>query len=207
MRANTTEDNQPLFDYTLMPTHMKNRFTPRELQKWEKVAGFGFMKGCEVMQIPTRTAPTFYNKDHPFGRGRTATLLFDVNADPGQLQPLSDPEIEIRMIKLMIREMARNECPSEQYVRLGLPEPRRLAKGHGDEQIEMPSDLEIQQSCVLMKAQGIESAQHGAAGFPKMPFQRVAWEGEKTLSSVSLPDNLRLRPGYLISQTNESPDD
>jgi hypothetical protein len=71
----------------------------------------------------------------------------------------------------------------------------------------MPSDLEIQQSCVLMKAQGIESAQHGAAGFPKMPFQRVAWEGEKTLSSVSLPDNLRLRPGYLISQTNESPDD
>ena len=45
MRATTTEDNKPLFDYTLMPTHMKNRFSPRELQEWEKVEGYGFMKG------------------------------------------------------------------------------------------------------------------------------------------------------------------
>ena len=40
MRANTTEDNTPLFDYTLMPTHMKKRFSPRELQEWERVEGF-----------------------------------------------------------------------------------------------------------------------------------------------------------------------
>ena len=57
MRATTTEDNKPLYDYTLMPTHMKNRFSPRELQEWEKVEGFGFMKGCKVMQIPTRSFP------------------------------------------------------------------------------------------------------------------------------------------------------
>ena len=48
MRANTTEDNTPLFDYTLMPTHMKKRFSPRELQEWEKVEGFRFMKDVET---------------------------------------------------------------------------------------------------------------------------------------------------------------
>jgi hypothetical protein len=203
MRANTTEDNKPLYDYTLMPTHMKKRFSPRELQEWERVEGFGFMKGCKVMQIPTRTPPIFYSKDNPLGNGRTATLLFDVQADPGQTNPLDDQEIEISMIRLMIREMARNECPSEQYIRLGLPEPSRLGKGHTDEVIKMPSDKAIEDSCVLKKPQGVESAEHGAEGFPKMPFQDIYWEGEKTLRSTTFPDNLRLRPGYLISQSNE----
>ena len=79
------------------------------------------MKGCKVMQIPTRSFPIFSAKDNPLGRGRTATLLFDVKNDPGQTKPLNDVNIEKRMIELMIREMARNECPSEQYIRLGLP--------------------------------------------------------------------------------------
>ena len=79
------------------------------------------MKGCKVMQIPTRSFPIFSAKDNPLGRGRTATLLFDVKNDPGQTAPLNDVNIEKQMIELMIREMARNECPSEQYIRLGLP--------------------------------------------------------------------------------------
>ena len=36
----------------------------------------------------------------------------------------------------------------------------------------------------------------------KMPFKDVFWEGEKTLRSTTFPDNLRLRPGYLISQSD-----
>ena len=86
------------------------------------------------------------------GKGRTATLLFDVQADPGQTKPLDDQEIEIHMIKLMIREMVRNECPSEQYVRLGLPEALRLGRGHGDDFIEMPSDKKIKEACVLKES-------------------------------------------------------
>ena len=183
---------------------MKNRFSPRELQEWEKVEGFSFMKGCKVMQIPTRTFPIFSAKDNPLGRGRTATLLFDVENDPGQTKPLNDVNIEKRMIELMIREMARNECPSEQYIRLGLPEPKRLGKGHGDDMIQMPSDKDIEESCVLDKTQGIEAAEHGAEGFPKMPFKDIFWEGEKTLRSTVFPDNLKLRPGYLISQSEKS---
>ena len=35
-----------------------------------------------------------------------------------------------------------------------------------------------------------------------VPFKDVFWEGEKTLRSTTFPDNLRLRPGYLISQSD-----
>ena len=205
MRANTTEDNTPLYDYTLMPTHMKNRFRPRELQEWEKVEGFGFMKGCKVMQIPTRTFPVFFTKDNPLGKVRTSTLLFDVRSDPGQIKPLDDEVVEQRMIKLMIREMARNECPSEQYIRLGLPEPKRSGKGHCYEKINMPSSNEIKHACVLKKPQGVESAKHGAEGFPKMPFDNIVWEGEKTLKAASFPENLRFRAGYSFSQNKNPP--
>ena len=59
-------------------------------------------------------------------------------------------------------------------------------------------------SCVLEKAQGIEAAKHGAEGFPKMPFKDIFWEGEKTLRSTVFPDNLKLRPGYLISQSEKT---
>ena len=111
--------------------------------------------------------------------------------------------IEKKMIELMVREMDRNECPAEQYIRLGLPEPKRLGKGHGDDMIQMPSDKEIEDSCVLDKAQGIEAAEHGAEGFPKMPFKDIFWEGEKTLRSTVFPANLKLRPGYLITKKNE----
>ena len=205
MRAHTSADNTPLYDYTLMPTHMRRPFSPRELQQWEKVDGFSFMKGCKVMQIPTRTPSFFYNKDNPVGKGKTATLLFDIQADPGQTKPLNDLEIESRMIRLMIKEMARNECPSEQFVRLGLPEPKRLGKGHGDDMIEMPSEEKIREACVLQTVEGLEAATHGATGFPKMPFRSVAWEGEMTLEEAAFPDNLRLRPGYVFSHTKEPP--
>ena len=149
MRAHATADNTPLYDYTLMPTHMRSLFSPAELQQWERSDGFSFMKGCKVMRIPIHTPQWNLALDNPVGRGRRATLLFDVIDDPAQTRPLDDVEIEARMIRLMLREMARNECPSEQYVRLGLPEPRRLAPGHGDDVIALPDDAAIRAACVL----------------------------------------------------------
>jgi arylsulfatase A-like enzyme len=192
MRGNQTADNQPLFDYTLMPTHMSSMFSPQELQHWEKVSGFSFMKGCEVMQIPTRTHKVLLSEDTPMGRGRTATLLFDVVQDPAQLQPLLDEKLEMRMIRLLLREMARNECPSEQYERLGLPEPTRLGAGHEDEQLKLPNDAAIQQACVLQTTSGELAAEQGGNGFPKLPFHPA--------HAKDFPDNLRLRPGYQFSQ-------
>jgi hypothetical protein len=187
-----TEDNSPLFEYTLMPTHMKSLFSVRELSSWEKFEDFSFTKACPVMQIPSRTPRFMLARDNPYGKGRTATLLFDVQADPGQTNPLTDAGLEIRMIKLMLHEMARNECPPEQYVRLGLPEPFRAGTGGLDEVIELPSEERIEAACVLQTQRGREIAEHGGNGLPKMPF-----------GDISFPDNLRLRPGYVFSQTSD----
>jgi arylsulfatase A-like enzyme len=200
MRGRDTEDNTPLNDYTLMPTHMNTMFSPRELQQWEKFEGFSFTKGCPVMQIPTRTPGVFLSRDTPFGAGRSATLLFDVTEDPGQTNPLSDPVIEARMIKLMLTEMARNESPPEQYRRLGLPAPRRSGAGHSDGVIELPSDAEIDAACVLQSDQGIADAQSGGNGIPKMPFS-AHWLKQ----GPGFPDNLRLRPGYQFSREDHPP--
>ena len=53
---------------------------------------------------------------------RYGTLLFDVESDPRQENPLDDPEIEAMMIQHMVRLMRENDSPPEQFQRLGLTE-------------------------------------------------------------------------------------
>jgi arylsulfatase A-like enzyme len=113
MRA-TAGDNTPLYDYTVMPTHMNRLFSPGELQKWEKAEPFSFTKGCPVMKIPARGAH-IQRTVHELGH-----LLYDLESDPNQDQPIADPDLEALMIDLMVRLMQENEAPPEQYERLGL---------------------------------------------------------------------------------------
>ncbi|HQK95002.1 MAG TPA: sulfatase [Armatimonadota bacterium] len=111
MRAPGDPSNSPLFEYTLMPTHMRRTFGVDELHDIQLVEPFGFTKGCRTMRIPGRSSVN----PHPFG-----TLLFDLTNDPGQEHPLSDPEVEEYMIGHLVRLMEENEAPAEQYQRLGL---------------------------------------------------------------------------------------
>lgn len=111
MRAPASAENEPLFVYTLMPTHMHHTFDVDELQDITLAEPFDFTKGCRIMRIPGRS----WAESHSFG-----TLLFDLQADPGQLNPLQDAEIEARMCALMVRLMQENDAPAEQFERLGL---------------------------------------------------------------------------------------
>lgn len=113
MRGAATAENSPLYEYTLMPTHMRMRFNPAELQETEMVDAFSFMKGCRVMKIPARGWRTM----NPFDFG---TLLYDVADDPQQLQLLDDPAVEQQMVDHLLRLMRENDAPAEQYERLGL---------------------------------------------------------------------------------------
>ena len=130
----------------------------------------------------------FASKDNPVGAGRMSTMLFDTHADPGQLTPIYDPVLESRMIRLMLREMARNDSPAEQYVRLGLPEP----KGDTYDPI-MPSEQDILDACTPEPSGGREEFAAGN-GIPKMPFPNIP--GGKETQSLSFPSNLRLSPTY-----------
>lgn len=110
MRAPARPDNQPLYNYTLMPTHMRTMFSVAELQGGMSLAEpFSFTKGCQVLRIPS------------IGKGREwETLLFDLENDPRQVNPLDDADIERRMVELLSAEMKRCDAPSEQFERLGL---------------------------------------------------------------------------------------
>ena len=113
MRAPATADNVPLYEYTLMPTHMRHTFDVDELQDTVMAPPFGFTKGCPVMKIAGRS-----NGWHSMDR--FGTLLFDLENDPKQERPLDDPEVEARMIALMVDLMKTNDAPAEQFERLGL---------------------------------------------------------------------------------------
>ncbi|MCX2746811.1 sulfatase [Arthrobacter sp. MI7-26] len=112
MRAAKDPSNSPLEDFTLMPTHMRSRFGIGELLDWQPAEPFGFTKGLRTLQIQTTSMMNSWAH---------GTLLFDLEADPQQQQPLTDEDIELRMLKLLARLMHNNEAPQSQFERLGIP--------------------------------------------------------------------------------------
>lgn len=83
---------------------------------------------CAVLSSARKIEARPWIKAHPFG-----TLLFDLAADPRQERPLHDPEVEARMIQLLIRLMVENDAPPEQFERLGLQEEYRRSAEAGEE--------------------------------------------------------------------------
>ena len=113
MRAPGIENNAPLYEYTVMPTHMRAMFSVEELRGTELVKPFSFTKGVPVMRIPAGRSP--------WGQANAAgTLLFDNEADPLQEHPLKDAALEKRMVDALTRLMRENDAPPEQFERLGL---------------------------------------------------------------------------------------
>ncbi len=113
MRGPAGEDNRPLYNYTLMPTHMRERFPTGELQDTSLAPAFEFSKGCALLKIPSQ--PKHMSEPHAF-----ATTLWDVEADPLQTRPLQDAALELRLAEQMRALMQESEAPAEQYERLGL---------------------------------------------------------------------------------------
>ena len=111
MRSPANDKNDPLYEYTLIPTHMKRIFDVKELQDIQLEEPFRFTKGCRTMKIAGRS----WVNAHNFG-----TLLFDLEKDPGQEHPISDPDLEAQMIQIMVRLMKENDSPMDQFIRLGL---------------------------------------------------------------------------------------
>lgn len=111
MRAPLPDRINEVFNYTLMPAHMNARFTPEELQAATYEPPFSFTKGCRLLKMRS----TDKYRIACFGH-----LLYDVENDPLQLEPLDDPALEKELSAAMVRAMQENDAPSEQYYRLGL---------------------------------------------------------------------------------------
>ena len=104
--------NAPVYEYTLMPTHMRAMFQPEELQDVELAGPFSFTKGCKVMKIK---AENRMGDTTSFG-----SMLFDLENDPNQEHPLEDEDVRQRICGYIREAMERNDAPRELYERLGL---------------------------------------------------------------------------------------
>ncbi len=111
MKAPKNKENEPLYNYTLMPTHMNRMFEIESLKKATLAEPFNFSKGCPILKIEFSSWKTMFD----FG-----DLLFDLKEDPKQENPIKDAKIEERMKNLMLSLMQDNDCPKEEYQRLGL---------------------------------------------------------------------------------------
>lgn len=138
-----------VYNYTLMPTRMRSRFTPAELARAELTGPFTFTKGAGTLKVPFQP---------PNWVEQSGTLLFDLHDDPHQRHPIADPAIERRMITLLHELMHANDAPPEQYERLGIP---------ADE-----SALAEEIDTCLRAGEGIRRAEELAAGASRS--ERVA---------------------------------
>ena len=112
MRGAANKDNLPLYNYTLMPTHMRHRFKVEELQEIELREPFSFTKDCPTMRIGTQRSP--------WAIPVFETMLYDTESDPGQLSPIEDAAVEGRMTEKLLELMRANDAPPEQFERLGI---------------------------------------------------------------------------------------
>ena len=103
---------KPVYEYTLMPTHMRQMFLPEELKQAEMVSGFSFTKGMPLMKMP---AGTHMGDTTSFG-----TLLFDLKEYPDQNTTIDDPAVEERLKAAIRTFMYECEAPAELYERMGL---------------------------------------------------------------------------------------
>ncbi len=106
MRCPSSESQ--MYEYTLMPTHMRSRYSPAELQKAEFAPPFSFTKGCPLLKIPAGKNPLA----DPM---RYGNKLFDLKSDPKQVSPLADPKTEARLLNAMQQLVRENDAPEEVY--------------------------------------------------------------------------------------------
>ncbi len=111
MRA-VTDPALPVYEYTLMPTHMNALFSVDVLRRAQLAAPFSFTKGCPLLRIP---AERIYHE-----RKLTGDLLFDLACDPEQREPLDLPDVRDRLLAALKVEFDRLDAPPEQYARYGL---------------------------------------------------------------------------------------
>ena len=106
----------PYYEYTLMPTHMRARFSPLELAEWQPAAPFSFTKGMRTMKIRCLGSQV--------GGAVQArpSRLYNLKEDPGQLHEIEDAEAVAKMKGLIRQYMHETDAPRELYHRYGIEE-------------------------------------------------------------------------------------
>ena len=111
MRAAMPMYKDEIYNYTLMPSHMHNRFSSDEMRGAALVDPFSFTKGMPLLRIKSRDK---YNVT------RFGTKLYDLSLDPGELVPITNRGMEATYCDAIRDFLDFCDTPREQYVRLGV---------------------------------------------------------------------------------------
>ena len=122
---------QDLYEYTLMPMHLKSMFAVADLAQTELARGFNFTQGVPLLKVPARRNAKGQPVGHT-GQGSgyedTTTVLFDLASDPAQLQPIRDAAVEARLLSQIGNLMEKNDAPPEAFLRLDLTVPAKTLR-------------------------------------------------------------------------------
>lgn len=102
-----------LYNYTLMPCHMKDSFAPEELRAADLCEGNLMTNGMKVLRVP---AKPWAGVDF----GEYGDMLFDTAADPMQERPIRNEAVEKRLLRLAADIMKENDAPEECYAYWGM---------------------------------------------------------------------------------------
>ena len=100
-----------------MPQHIWQPFSADELRRAELTPPLPFTKGMPVLQIPVLNTSPMYNNYGPGALLEHETRLYDLETDPGQLDPLQEPQREAQLAALMWSLMRAADAPVEAYTR------------------------------------------------------------------------------------------
>lgn len=142
MHSPTDSTNSPIYEYTLMPCHMRERFHPDEMARAEMHEGFSFTKGSRVMKIEIDKGAQQFHSWHRYG-----DKLYDLQEDPAQQRPLENPGKALELANAALALMRENDAPPEQYLRLGFPETGSMTmemlrcRKQAQKQVKLPAEI------------------------------------------------------------------
>ena len=117
-----------LYQYTLMPMHLRSLFTAEEMRTAELAPPFDFTKGMPVLRVDALKEPQHLATRGPLGfEPACGTVLYDLGKDPRQAHPFRDPVMEERFHQEMAGILRAHDAPAEFYDRYGLNRPRRAS--------------------------------------------------------------------------------
>lgn len=106
-------DSTHLYEYRLLPMHMRGPFSVQELRHMELVEPFDYTKGVSLLKIKARDDSKRVPMHDGEGFEDTETRLFDLSTDPGEARPFRDAAIEARLLDGAREVMTKHEVPAE----------------------------------------------------------------------------------------------
>jgi hypothetical protein len=109
---------QEIYQYTLMPTHIRQHFSVDELQHAMLNEPFDFSKGVPLLKVPVVQRSPIHQYYGPGCMIENDTRLYNIIDDPKQQTMIKDSKAESMMTEYISQLMKWNQAPPEAFTRL-----------------------------------------------------------------------------------------